>query len=105
MNTAAPGPPGSLRPAQPVRPVRPHTGRRRNEAAREAILRATVDLMRDGAMVDTSDSTLDGTFTLGYGDEPNQNALGAIARAGAGSFSKGDVDTIVAVFRDLASFF
>ena len=58
MNTAAPGPPGParppgpLRPAQPVRPVRPHTGRRRNEAAREAILRATVELMRAGQVGD-----------------------------------------------------
>jgi AcrR family transcriptional regulator len=29
---------------------RPHTGRRRNEAAREAILAATVDLLRDGGL-------------------------------------------------------
>ena len=31
-------------------PNRPHTGRRRNEAAREAILTATVDLLRDGGL-------------------------------------------------------
>src|SRR5262249_22421014 len=44
-------------------------------------------------------------FTIGYGDEPNQAALEAIAKAGAGSFSKGNVDTIIQIFRDLASFF
>ncbi len=31
-------------------PNRPHTGRRRNEAAREAILTATVDLLRSGGL-------------------------------------------------------
>lgn len=44
-------------------------------------------------------------FTLGYGPQPNRAALEAIARAGAGSFSRGDVDTIIQTFRDLASFF
>lgn len=44
-------------------------------------------------------------FTIGYGTEPNQAALEAIAKAGAGSFSKGNVDTIIQTFRDLASFF
>jgi Ca-activated chloride channel homolog len=44
-------------------------------------------------------------YTIGYGDEPNQAALEAIARAGSGSFSKGNVDTIIQIFRDLASFF
>jgi Ca-activated chloride channel family protein len=44
-------------------------------------------------------------FTIGYGDEPNQRALEAIAQAGTGSFSKGNVDTIIQIFRDLASFF
>jgi Ca-activated chloride channel family protein len=44
-------------------------------------------------------------FTIGYGTEPNQAALEAIAQAGAGSFSKGNVDTIIQIFRDLASFF
>lgn len=74
-------------------------------------------VMTDGADTD-SQHTLDRTlqelhgedggvavFTLGYGDEPNRAALEAIARAGAGSFSRGDVTTIVQVFRDLASFF
>jgi Ca-activated chloride channel family protein len=79
-------------------------------------IRAVV-VMTDGADTDSKrslDATLrslhgeDGgvaVFTLGYGDQPNQEALGAIAKAGAGSFSRGDVDTIVQVFRDLASFF
>src|SRR5262245_42789610 len=44
-------------------------------------------------------------YTIGYGDEPNQSALEALARAGTGSFSKGNVDTIIQIFRDLASFF
>src|SRR5262249_4451092 len=44
-------------------------------------------------------------YTIGYGDEPNVAALNAIAKAGAGSFSKGNVDTIIQIFRDLASFF
>ena len=44
-------------------------------------------------------------FTIGYGDDPNQRALEAIAQAGSGSFSKGNVDTIIQTFRDLASFF
>ena len=44
-------------------------------------------------------------FTIGYGDEPNQAALEALAKAGAGSFSKGNVDTIIPIFRDVGSFF
>jgi Ca-activated chloride channel homolog len=87
---------------------------RRKEQVRR--IRAVL-VMTDGADTDSShslDDTVKGlhsedggvaVFTLGYGNEPNQDALGALARAGAGSFSKGDVDTIVAVFRDLASFF
>ena len=34
----------------PAPPARPHTGRRRNEAARAAILNATVDLLRSGGL-------------------------------------------------------
>jgi Ca-activated chloride channel family protein len=87
---------------------------RRKEQVRR--IRAVL-VMTDGADTNSShslDATVKGlhgedggiaVFTLGYGNEPNQAALGAIAKAGAGSFSKGDVDTIVAVFRDLASFF
>ena len=52
MKTTGPRPPGPLPPGQSLRPVRPHTGRRRNEAAREAILRATVELMRAGQVGD-----------------------------------------------------
>lgn len=44
-------------------------------------------------------------FAIGYGAEPNQTALEAIAKAGAGSFTRGDVETIVQTFRDLGSFF
>ncbi|MEO7735464.1 MAG: VWA domain-containing protein [Kofleriaceae bacterium] len=89
------------------------------EARRKASshhIRAVV-VMTDGADTD-SDHKLAATvrglhgeaggisvFTIGYGDQPNQDALEAIAKAGAGSFSKGDVDTIIQIFRDLASFF
>jgi Ca-activated chloride channel family protein len=89
------------------------------EARRKASghrIRAVV-VMTDGADTDSRhalDATVAGlsgeqagvsVFTIGYGDEPNQAALEAIARAGAGSFSKGNVDTIIQIFRDLASFF
>lgn len=44
-------------------------------------------------------------FTIGYGAQPSKDALEAIAKAGAGSFSQGDVTSIIGVYRDLASFF
>ena len=44
-------------------------------------------------------------FTIAYGPEPSRDALMAIAKAGAGSFSEGDVTSIIQVYRDLASFF
>jgi Ca-activated chloride channel family protein len=44
-------------------------------------------------------------FTIGYGPAPSKEALTAIAKAGAGSFSQGDVKSIIQVYRDLASFF
>jgi Ca-activated chloride channel family protein len=44
-------------------------------------------------------------FTIGYGDQANPDALTAVAKAGGGSFSKGDVDSIIQVYRDLAAFF
>ncbi len=89
------------------------------EARRKASahrIRAVV-VMTDGADTDSQhplDATLQGlhheeggvaVFTIGYGNEPNQDALQAIAKAGTGSFSKGDVDTIIAIFKDLAAFF
>ena len=89
------------------------------EARRKASshhIRAVV-VMTDGADTDSHHklpATLRGlhgeaggisVFTIGYGDQPNQDALEAIAKAGAGSFSKGDVDTIIQIFRDLGSFF
>jgi Ca-activated chloride channel family protein len=89
------------------------------EARRKASgrrIRAVV-VMTDGADTD-SEHTLAATaqalhgedggvavFTIGYGDEPNQQALESLARAGAGSFSKGDVATITQIFRDLGTFF
>ena len=44
-------------------------------------------------------------FTIGYGEQANPDTLTAIAKAGGGSFSKGDVDSIIQVYRDLAAFF
>ena len=89
------------------------------EARRKAAvhrIRAVV-VMTDGADTDSAHklaATVKGlhgedggvaVFTIGYGDEPNEAALEAIAKAGAGSSSKGNVDTIIQIFRDLASFF
>jgi len=89
------------------------------EARRKASshhIRAVV-VMTDGADTDSEHklpATLAGlhgeaggisVFTIGYGAQPNQDALESIAKAGAGSFSKGDVDTIIQIFRDLGSFF
>jgi len=77
----------------------------------------SVVVMTDGAdtnsshQLDATVASLHGenggisVFTLGYGDQPNRAALEAIANAGAGSFARGEVDTIIQVFRDLASFF
>ena len=44
-------------------------------------------------------------FAIGYGDQANPDALTAIARAGGGTYSSGDVDSIVQVYRDLAALF
>ena len=45
------------------------------------------------------------TFTIGYGSQANPSVLGTIASAGAGSFSKGDVSSIIQVYKDLGAFF
>jgi Ca-activated chloride channel homolog len=44
-------------------------------------------------------------FTVAYGNEANRDALQGIATDGGGSFAEGNVDTIIEVYRDLASFF
>jgi Ca-activated chloride channel homolog len=44
-------------------------------------------------------------FTIGYGREPDRDALQGLAGDGGGSFSEGNVDTIIAIYRDLAAFF
>lgn len=44
-------------------------------------------------------------FTIGYGTEPDRDALQGLAGDGGGSFAEGNVDTIIGVYRDLASFF
>jgi len=44
-------------------------------------------------------------FTIAYGSQANPQVLERLANLGGGSFSKGDVDSIIGVYRDLASFF
>jgi len=44
-------------------------------------------------------------FTIAYGGAPNRAALQGLAAAGGGSFSEGDVGSIIQVYRDLAAFF
>jgi Ca-activated chloride channel family protein len=44
-------------------------------------------------------------FTIGYGAEPSEDVLTQLATAGDGAFSRGNVDTIVGLFRDMAAFF
>lgn len=55
-----------------------------------------------------SDESKDRTatvFTISYGASANQTVMKEIASAGAGSFSEGNVDSIIQIFRDLASYF
>jgi AcrR family transcriptional regulator len=69
-----------------ARPVRPHTGRRRNEAARGAILRATVDLMRTGQVGELTIDAIAETAGVGrqtiYRWWPSKGALMADAMIG-----------------------
>lgn len=44
-------------------------------------------------------------FTIAYGEQSSRDAMKQIASAGAGSFSEGNVDSIIQIYRDLASFF
>jgi len=44
-------------------------------------------------------------FTIAYGGAPSRDALAALAADGGGSFSEGDVGSIIQIYRDLASFF
>lgn len=44
-------------------------------------------------------------FTIAYGSSSNREAMKELATAGAGSFSEGDVGSIIQIYRDLASFF
>jgi Ca-activated chloride channel family protein len=43
-------------------------------------------------------------FTIAYGAEPSRDALQALAADGGGSFAEGNVDSIIQVYRDIASF-
>ncbi len=44
-------------------------------------------------------------FTIAYGEQSSRDVMKQIATAGAGSFSEGNVDSIIQIYRDLASFF
>lgn len=44
-------------------------------------------------------------FTVAYGDAADAAVLGSLADAGRGAFAKGDVSSIIGVFRDLAAYF
>jgi len=44
-------------------------------------------------------------FTIGYGSAASRDPLKALATDGGGSFSEGDVASIIQIYRDLASFF
>jgi Ca-activated chloride channel family protein len=44
-------------------------------------------------------------FTIAYGAAPNRAALEGLATDGGGSFSEGDVGSIIQLYRDLAAFF
>ncbi len=44
-------------------------------------------------------------FTIAYGAQSNRDVMKQLATAGAGSFSEGNVDSIIQIYRDLASFF
>ncbi len=44
-------------------------------------------------------------FTIAYGAQSSRDAMKQLANAGAGSFSEGNVDSIIQIYRDLASFF
>jgi Ca-activated chloride channel homolog len=44
-------------------------------------------------------------FTVAYGDHADPGVLNAIADAGRGGFARGDVASIIQVFRDLAAYF
>jgi len=44
-------------------------------------------------------------FTIAYGEQAGGEVLGRIAEAAQGTSAKGNVETIVQVYRDMASFF
>ncbi len=44
-------------------------------------------------------------FTIGYGAAANREALQGLAGDGGGSFSEGKIESIIQVYRDIASFF
>lgn len=44
-------------------------------------------------------------FTVAYGESADGAVLSSLADAGRGAFAKGDVSSIIGVFRDLASYF
>ncbi len=67
--------------------------------------RSTLPLDKLVAELGGEDTRPATVFTIAYGTQTSAVALETIAKAGAGSYSAGDVKTIIEVYRDLASFF
>jgi Ca-activated chloride channel family protein len=44
-------------------------------------------------------------FTVGYGENVDAGVLTSIANAGSGGYARGDVASIIQVFRDMAAYF
>lgn len=64
--------------------------------------RRTLDALRAELRGEDRAATV---FTIAYGAAPSRDALQGLAADGGGSFSEGDVGSIIQVYRDLASFF
>lgn len=64
--------------------------------------RLTQELVRRGLGGEQSEVIV---FTVGYGDHVDTGVLTSIADAGNGGFARGDVASIIQVFRDMAAYF
>jgi Ca-activated chloride channel family protein len=62
----------------------------------------TLDALREKLRGEDRAATV---FTIAYGAAPSRDALQGLATDGGGSFSEGDVGSIIGIYRDLASFF
>ena len=66
--------------------------------------RSTVSLAQLTAKI-SGESRAATVFTIAYGGKSSRDEMKELATAGAGSFSEGNVDSIIQIYRDLASFF